>query len=120
MPEVLIHLHPNYRFYEKPTTSRVCLQPETALGKNGLVQSLVEEVKRRMLNTSNDMPMSTWCRILDEFAQKMLNSGHSVEHARRNILSGVKGYESKVRKCIQNDMNERVSPPTTTEETPEL
>ena len=55
-----------------------------------------------MLNTSADMPMAVQCQILDTFAQKMVNSGHSVQQARRNILSGVKGYESKLRQCAKN------------------
>ena len=72
-----------YRFYEIPTTSSVCLQADTVLGKNGLVQSLVEEVKKRMLNISLDMPMSTRCWILDEFAQKLVNSGQTCSKLRR-------------------------------------
>ena len=91
-----------YRFYEKPTASSVCFQADTALGQNGLVQSLVEEVKRRMLNTSTVMPTAVRCKILDKFAQKMINSGHSVQQARKNILSGVKGYETKLKQCAKN------------------
>ena len=56
-----------------------------------------------MLNTSVDKPMSTRCWILDEFAQKMVNSGHSVQQTRKNILSGVKGYESTLKKYVQNN-----------------
>ena len=56
-----------------------------------------------MFNTSLNMPMSTRSQILDEFAQKMVNSGHSVQQRRRNILIGVKGYESKLKKCAQNN-----------------
>ena len=90
-----------YMFFEKPTSSSVCLQADTALSQNGLVQSLVEEVKRRMLTTSLDIPMQIRCEILDKFAQKMMNSGHSLEAARRNTISGIKGYESKIAKCLQ-------------------
>ena len=61
-----------YHFYEKPTASSVCLQADIALGQNSLVQSLVEEVKQRMLNTSTDMPMAIRCQILDKFMQKII------------------------------------------------
>ena len=45
-----------YQFFEKPTSSKMCLQSDTALSQNGLVQSLVEDVKRRLLTTSEDVP----------------------------------------------------------------
>ena len=45
-----------YKFFEKPTSSKLCLQSGNALSQNGLVQSLVEDVKRRLLTTSEDVP----------------------------------------------------------------
>jgi hypothetical protein len=36
-----------YTFFEKPTASEVCLQADTALNQNTLVQSLSNEVARR-------------------------------------------------------------------------
>ena len=91
-----------YRFYEKPTTSDVCLQADTALSQNTIVQSLVEDVKRRMLNTSELVGDSVRCKILDKFAQKMLNSGHDMKSVRRNILAGIKGYENKLKRCVRD------------------
>ena len=32
-----------YRFFEKPTASKLCLQADTALGQNCFVQSLVQD-----------------------------------------------------------------------------
>ena len=80
----------------------MCLQSNTALSQNGLVQSLVEDVKRRLLTTSEDVPDRVRCNILDAFAQKMLNSGHSLKETRRNTLAGVKGYEAKFKKARQS------------------
>ena len=40
-----------YQFYEKPTVSKMCLQ-------NGLVQSLVQDIIRRMLNCSSHILVS--------------------------------------------------------------
>ena len=33
----------------------------------------------------------------------MMNSGHSVQQTRRNILSGIKGYETKLKKCPKDN-----------------
>ena len=81
-----------YRFFEKPTTSQVCLQANTALSQNGIVQALVEDTKRRLLNTSSKVSDSVKREIIDKWAQKMLNSGHGLSETRRNIISGIKGY----------------------------
>ena len=40
-----------YKFFEKPTASQLCIQADTALSQNGLVQALVEDTKMRMFNT---------------------------------------------------------------------
>ena len=33
----------------------------------------------------------------------MISSGHTVQQARRNVLSGVKGYESRLKQCAKNN-----------------
>jgi hypothetical protein len=85
-----------YTFYEKPTASKMCLQTDTALGQDSLVQSLVNDVMRRMGNTSEQVDISVRHGVVDDFAQKMLNSGHSLAEVRRNLISGLKGYERKL------------------------
>ena len=37
--------------------------------------------------------------VIDNFGQKMLNSGHSLEDTRRNLVSGLKGWKNKVARC---------------------
>ena len=88
-----------YRFFEKPTASKLCLQADTALSQNCLVQSLVQDVIRRMLNCSEHIPLEARREVIDDFGQKMVNSGHSVEDTRRNLISGLKGWKSKVARC---------------------
>ena len=88
-----------YRFFEKPTASKLCLQADTALSQNYLVQSLVQDVMRRMLNCSEHVPIETRMEIIDNFGQKMLNSGHHIENTRRNLISGLKGWKNKVARC---------------------
>ena len=68
-----------YRFIEKPTTSQVCLQAITAFSQNGIVRALVEDTKRRLLNTSSKVSDSVKRKIIDKWAQNMLNSGHGQE-----------------------------------------
>ena len=35
---------------------------------------------------------------MDDYAQNLINSGHTMEHVRRIIISGIRGYESKKRR----------------------
>ena len=37
--------------------------------------------------------------VIDNFGQKMLNSGHSIEDTRRNLISGLTGWKNKVARC---------------------
>ena len=85
-----------YRFFEKPTSSKMCLQADTALAQNGLVQYLVQDVMRRMLNCSSHIPIVSRREVIDNFGQKMVNSGHTIQEVRRILISGLKGWRSKL------------------------
>ena len=89
----------NYMFFEKPTTSQVCLQESTALSRNSMIQSLAEDTKRRLMNTSAKVPDTVRVEIIDKWAQKLVNSGHKVKDVRAILISGIKGFYIKVRKC---------------------
>ena len=45
-----------YIFYEKPTAANVMVQRTAALGESSKVSTLVQEVIRRMINTSEREP----------------------------------------------------------------
>ena len=86
-----------YRFYEKPTNPNTVLHMRTAMAEDSKIRSLSNEVIRRLLNTSEDVPDSVRCEILDRFAQKLYNSGYGLYQIRRIILGGIKGYEGMRR-----------------------
>ena len=66
-----------YAFYEKPTTSNICLQSDTALNQNCLIRSLSNEVGRRLDSFSQTVSMEARILALNIFSQKLINSGHS-------------------------------------------
>ena len=74
----------------------MCLQADTALAQNGLVQCLVQDVMRRMLICSSHIPIVSRREVIDNFGQKMVNSGQEV---RKNLISGLKGWRSKFDRC---------------------
>ena len=90
-----------YSFFEKPTCSKLCLQSNTALNQNCMIQSLTNEVIRRLKNISESVPWTERIRVLDEFTQKMVNSGHSTPTIWKVLVGGIKGYERDVQRCKQ-------------------
>ena len=90
-----------YSFYEKPTGSDKCLQSTTALNQNCLMRSMSNEVMRRLSNMSQHVSIKDRVEVLDNFGQKMTNSGHCLDVIRRSLANGLKGHLRKVKRCIQ-------------------
>jgi hypothetical protein len=86
-----------YSFFEKPMVCNQVLQKSTALAEDTKVSSLVQEVYRRMSNVSELVELEERLAVIDRFGQKMCNSGYGMEQTRRIIVSGLKGYEGRVR-----------------------
>ena len=57
--------------------------------------SLSQEVVRRLLTTSKELPQETKDQIINEFTNKLRLSGYSIIQAREIVSSGVKGYLRK-------------------------
>ena len=83
-------------FFEKTMCTNQVLHKDTALAEDTKISSLTAEVRRRMLNTSELLPMEERTRVLDNFSQNMTNSGWSTEKTRDIIIAGLKGYEKMV------------------------
>ena len=86
-----------YHFYEKPTNPNTVLHLRTAMAEDSKITSLTNEVIRRLLTTSDRVTEKSRCAILDDFAQKMCNSGYGLQQNRRVLLGGIKGHERMVR-----------------------
>ena len=73
-------------FYEKPTVSNLTMQKRSALNENSKVQSLSNEVIRRLLTTSEGASQELNGEILDHFLVKLLTSGYNNEQVGKIIL----------------------------------
>jgi hypothetical protein len=90
-----------YQFFEKPTNPNTVLHQRTAMAEDSKVRSLTNEVIRRMVTTGEMTSDEERCKILDEFAQKLYNSGYKLIQIRRIILAGIKRYE-KMKRMARN------------------
>ena len=80
------------------------LQKSTALPENSIRSSLVQDVVRRLKNTSTTLPKTHVVEILSNFSQKLVNSGHSVRSSQIVLVHGVTKFaellrQSKLPKC---------------------
>ena len=74
------------------------VQNNSAMGENNKMKILANDMVRRLLNTGEDMGKVEKSRVVDLYAQKLLNSGYQHEQVRRILYNGIKGYEKSVKK----------------------
>ena len=81
-----------YSYFEKPTCPNRVVQKETALSKQSIRSTLTQETIRRLKNCSKALPLEEKKLILSQFAQKMINSGHSITSTQYILVYGVTKY----------------------------
>ena len=96
-----------FKFYEKPVGPGRTVQQRTAMPENNKIQVLSNEMVRRLLNTEGDLPKEEYTKIVDDYAQKLSNSGYSITQIRRIIVSGIRGYGGKVNRSKELGMELR-------------
>ena len=68
----------------------------SALPHRVKIQTLSQEVIRRMKNTAGKITKNRRAEILTTFMMKMKRSGYSVKVRRNVVLAGLKGYWAMV------------------------
>ena len=99
-----------FEFYEKPMCPNQVLQRHTALSDSSIRASLNQEVVRRMLCCSLDLPMVRKQEILSVFSQKLLNSGFSLASAQLIVVHRLTRYLEMVRCSNLPENNPKYKP----------
>ena len=81
-----------YKYYEKPTTPTTVLHARSAIPEATRRATLNQEMIRRIKNTS-ELVEEEWVGIVDDYAQKLINSEYGLKSTRDFIIGGLKGYE---------------------------
>ena len=84
-----------YKYFEKPTTTNTTIRKDSAMAENCKIQILAQDLVRRLHNTKEDLPADVKKRIVDGYAQKVLNGGYTLDQVRKIIVAGIKGYFCK-------------------------
>ena len=98
----------SYKFYEKPTSTNTVIRKESALSENQKIQILSQELVRRLFNTKETLNKEYRSLIINEYTQKIINSGYSSDQVKKIILSGIKGYFGKVRRRRKDQVGKRI------------
>ena len=69
------------------------------MGEDAKLQILSNDLIRRLRNSSEELGKGAKIEIVDNYAQKLANSGFRGEQLRRIITNGIRGYEGKLRRC---------------------
>ena len=64
-----------------------------------------QELVRRMINTSENVPLVDRIRIVNNYGHNLVNSECTVEETRRVVIVGLKGYERLL--CITEQRQEQ-------------
>ena len=93
-----------YKYYEKPMASNVVLQKQSAMSESMKRATLVEEVVRRMRNTSIETEVKLKIEILEGLVDKMERSGYSEEYMCDIMKDGLTKWEAmKWRSNLEKD-----------------
>ena len=66
-------------YFEKPTNSNVTIQMRSAMGQDSKIQVLSNDLVRRLKNNSEELGGGAKIEIVDNYTQKLLNSGYRGE-----------------------------------------
>ena len=82
-----------YTHYEKPVASNICVLMDSAMDENSKIQILANDLTRRLLHIEQSMGVEEQVRVINEYSQKLFNSGYKKEQVKRIIINGVKAFE---------------------------
>ena len=79
-------------FFQRASASLSSAMPE-----NMRMGTLHQEMVRRMMNTSELLDAAVRVGVVDNYGQKLINSGYGIDQVRRVIVGGLTGYEKRVK-----------------------
>ena len=92
----------SYQFYEKPTTTNTMVPKRSALNENSKMQILANDLVRRLSHTDVRQEYKTLGEVIDQFGHKILTSGYSLTQTRKIILDGLRGWDRKRTKRLED------------------
>ena len=99
-----------YQFYSKPMRNNLVLEYGTALSSSCVFSSLRQDLVRRMFNTDLEVERSIRIKIIEDFIQQMVNSGHRYQYIKAVVLQAVSKYLYMIQRSNLPCTDTRFSP----------
>ena len=91
-----------YSFYEKEVNSKFCVMEKAAMAEMSKISTLAQDLIRRMVNTSDMIEQAERNEIIEKYIVKLRTSGYSTTQVQNIVVSGLKGYQTKLKNAIKN------------------
>ena len=88
-----------FKFFEKDTCSRKTVHKDSAMEENAKIQTVSNDLVRRLCNTRESMGAVELGAVVDGYGQKLTNSGYTQDQVCRILVNGVKGFEGRKIRC---------------------
>ena len=87
-----------FEFYQKPMVDKQPIRSNTAIAWKTKKAILVEDVHRRIYNTSSSLPWTTTAKHLTDFMVEMKKAGYKEDTRMEVLKKGIGGFEEKEEK----------------------
>ena len=99
-----------YKFFSKPMANNITIQFGTGLAKNIIFSALRQELIRRMLNSSIELDWDERLKIIGDFVQLLINSGHRYSFIKSVTLQAITRYKFMLRRDQLDPENKKYMP----------
>ena len=86
-----------YTYFEKEMSTKYSILKTSAMPENTKINSLSNDMIRRMKNTSELLDQKVRNSVVDKYAERLLHSGYKRDQVRNVVEAGLKGYEKIVQ-----------------------
>ena len=87
-----------HSFFEKKMQTPLVIMERSAMGIQQKYSISANDLVRRLSNMGKTMTINDHVEVVDKFTYKLKASGYSQGQAREIVISGVRGYKSKVER----------------------
>ena len=87
----------NHSYFQKDMKSPYVIMSRSAMATQQKIQILSNEVTRRIFNINKDKnTQQEYNKMLDKMTQELRNSGYNYRTARQVIVSGIRGWKTRI------------------------
>ena len=89
----------NHSYFQKNQKNPLVIMAKSAMSQQQKLQILANDLTRRIYNINKEgVALSEYREVIEVFTQEMCNSGYCVKQACEAVVSGVRGWRSRLRR----------------------